>query len=1117
MSHQGLNLENTQKEMLKIWESKISRKNWTMKPNHKLCERHFEPDDIIDSEEVTINGVKIITPMRKKLRPNAIPTRFSHKEPPKPKRKAPVERTPIEPCKKKKSNEVDPINMVEGDQSSITVKHNPAIEDNNHLVDNSPPDKVAETPLSVHGPMTFAETLHLEPQKVELPSSDWIIRNKKELAFVHCNDVYNNDKYITMKKNSNEANVFINSTLIPSLQQNVTDYDDLNHFLREINSKKVCSGTGFENIRAQNCSNVLDGLKPPPRCHNCFKKNKAIQRKNLRKRFKSDAGSDKRVKAIEKRKNAKRILKRKIARLETKLCNLMEEMSNLKEKKVEQILASLQPKQRLSVQACISAAKAKSSKGRRYTKEWMYECILMRFKGPALYRKMQQEDILPLPSPRTIQRYLKKMRPAYGFQHAIFGLLSKKGKEMADDERHGALLLDEMKLQEGVDFDKSTLKVIGLTNMDKYTPDELKDKPGDHALVLMFQPFKGTWLQTVAALLTRGAAKGRELAMIVLDAVTRLEQCRFHVDIISSDGASWNRTMWAEMGMIRTVNERELDVSEEDILSALEAEEEWETTLNLDFSAQHEVVDEFEVQVAEVEIQADIGTTTSKHKKENTKQGKKKTASKKKSKKKEAEEHRQNFVSVNHPCNEKRRLWFASDFPHLAKTIKERVLKMGTLKTPDGTVKSDHWTRLYQVDSKKGIRVVPKLCPDHFAKEGYLTMKVKLAYSFFSEEVAVGMEHYCKEGVAGLEDVTATVAFIRRINKLIDVMDANRPSTSLRVATGEQGTEAQDKEFVEEFLQFLQEWEALGVLRKFRLTSQTAFGLRVTLSAALQLTDYLSKQLGFDYFMTKRMSQDALEHFFGKVRQSCGAGAHPSPTQFIQVYRLLSVGSLIKPPRGTNITGAEMLDSLLKVEDIIDEENRQRRINFENELDRALDSGEIVDDIEMALGDHRYAKDLRLEEKALRYFTGYVARKARRASTAKTCDHCFSMLCAPDDYIVQELDDIIIARSKRNLIIPSDTLYKLVKTLETAVLETVKVRALTQNIIFTVLEHVKSKQLETVGCEEHKRKLTKDIVSFYLNTRLIFACEEYNRVQSDNVKQKRKSKQLVMHSSFMEV
>ncbi len=115
----------------------------------------------------------------------------------------------------------------------------------------------------------------------------------------------------------------------------------------------------------------------------------------------------------------------------------MDQYDKLKKESVDQFLSTLPPKQKLAVEACISAAKVKGPNGRRYTKQWMYECILMRFRGPALYRKMQRENTLPLPSTRTIQRYLKKMSPAYGFQRATFELLAEKAKEMPEDERHG--------------------------------------------------------------------------------------------------------------------------------------------------------------------------------------------------------------------------------------------------------------------------------------------------------------------------------------------------------------------------------------------------------------------------------------------------------------------------------------------------------------------------------------------------------------------------------------------------------------------------------------------------------------------------------------------------------
>ncbi|KAK3907822.1 DNA transposase [Frankliniella fusca] len=72
------------------------------------------------------------------------------------------------------------------------------------------------------------------------------------------------------------------------------------------------------------------------------------------------------------------------------------------------------------------------------------------------------------------------MKPAFGFQHGTFELLAKKGEEMTEAQRHGSLLLDEMKVEEGLDWDKWSLKVEGfmtqIVTMDKDTPKEDENK-----------------------------------------------------------------------------------------------------------------------------------------------------------------------------------------------------------------------------------------------------------------------------------------------------------------------------------------------------------------------------------------------------------------------------------------------------------------------------------------------------------------------------------------------------------------------------------------------------------------------------------------------------------------
>lgn len=142
-----------------------------------------------------------------------------------------------------------------------------------------------------------------------------------------------------------------------------------------------------------------------------------------------------------------------------------------------------------------------------------------------------------------------------------------------------------MKLTEKISFDKSTLKINGFTNLGDYTPEHQRTQTGDHALVMMFQPFKGKWVQAIAAFLSKGCASSTVLHHLIIEAIILLENAGFFVDVVTTDGATWNRSMWRQFG-----------VSEE-------------------------------------------------------------------------------IVSCVHPFDEKRRLWFTSDFPHLVKNFRNFVVK----------------------------------------------------------------------------------------------------------------------------------------------------------------------------------------------------------------------------------------------------------------------------------------------------------------------------------------------------------------------------------------------------------------------------------------------------------
>lgn len=110
-------------------------------------------------------------------------------------------------------------------------------------------------------------------------------------------------------------------------------------------------------------------------------------------------------------------------------------------------------------------------------------------------------------------------------------------------------MLDEMQLSKGVAFDSQSLSVLGFTNLGDHTPEEQKKQRGDHALVFLFQPFRGQWIQNIAAFLSKGAATGEVLSYLVTECIILLESNGLYVDVVASDGVKWNRNMWKRFGL----------------------------------------------------------------------------------------------------------------------------------------------------------------------------------------------------------------------------------------------------------------------------------------------------------------------------------------------------------------------------------------------------------------------------------------------------------------------------------------------------------------------------------------------------------------------------------------
>lgn len=110
-----------------------------------------------------------------------------------------------------------------------------------------------------------------------------------------------------------------------------------------------------------------------------------------------------------------------------------------KEEIFDSIVSSLPEEQREVVRCCIDAAKHCSSKGRRYTMKWIYECLLLRIKSRKAYEHVRNHNLFPLPSLQTLNKYMTNLDSAYGFNIKVFECLKKKASEMAECDRRGII------------------------------------------------------------------------------------------------------------------------------------------------------------------------------------------------------------------------------------------------------------------------------------------------------------------------------------------------------------------------------------------------------------------------------------------------------------------------------------------------------------------------------------------------------------------------------------------------------------------------------------------------------------------------------------------------------
>lgn len=229
-----------------------------------------------------------------------------------------------------------------------------------------------------------------------------------------------------------------------------------------------------------------------------------------------------------------------------------------------------------------------------------------------------------------------------------------------------------------------------------------------------------------------------------------------------------------------------------------------------------------------------------------------------------------------------------------------------------------------------------------------------------------------------------------------------------------------------------------------------------------------------------------LQHFFGLIRASGGCSTHPPATQFAQLFKLLMIYSLARPPRGSNVSGAETLSNLLGPSTLI-ANCSDEKLALEKKLDEIVDSGNFEEliDCENLPNDHDYVV-CEPDVIATGYISGYVVRRCDH--WAPKCQNCRDALIGTGE---EEHNLLTKTKTKGYLKYSSTETFDFIYKLECIMQKVVETTDIHQHFLFDILEAFNNEILPEIGCSNdgHRKDMKKGMLKFYIIFRMYSYCD----------------------------
>ena len=191
-----------------------------------------------------------------------------------------------------------------------------------------------------------------------------------------------------------------------------------------------------------------------------------------------------------------------------------------------------------------------SKTGRRYHPMIIKYCLNIDVKSTAAYSELRYDlatgsGVLVLPSLRTLRDYKNYIKPTSGFNPDVIKDLKQKTEDFSEQERYVTVLINEMKIQEDLVWEKNSGELIGFIDLGdedlNFATFKDTSQIATHVLVFLIRSIVNPLSFSLANFATSGIT-AFQLFPIFWRAVAILEiTCNLKVIATVADGASPNR------------------------------------------------------------------------------------------------------------------------------------------------------------------------------------------------------------------------------------------------------------------------------------------------------------------------------------------------------------------------------------------------------------------------------------------------------------------------------------------------------------------------------------------------------------------------------------------------